>query len=710
MLLPLFLSLFLMTSTALARQVTVTWEPVPEPTLAGYVLYYGWTSGAYEFAVNVGKQTSYTVDGLAAGETYYFAIAAHDAFGYETPLSEEVTATLPLDPASPLWRLEIGEVAVDNTWTWVAFRSPFVAPIVVATPPSSSDQDPTVVRIQEVSKTGFWIRLQEWDYLDGIHATEQVGYMVLERGSYVLPGGVRVEAGQLTTDKISAFITVLFAEPFQEVPIVITSVTSVNEAEAVSGRIKEVNTQGFMYRLQEQEKNVPLHAVETVSYIAWEPSQGTMNGLTFEAGATPRTVRHQFYPLLFASSFTDTPVMLAEMQTTYGVDTAALRWQNKDSFGVEVKVEEEQSADNETFHTTEVVGYLLVAPADTVAQPPVPRSLPHGVFSLTPGGKPIEETILAHPWVTGVSLRGRWQEVESAEGVYDWSYFDREIARADQAGKQVLLRITSGGRNTPQWVFDAGVQTFSFIDSNPYHETYNQSMSMPIFWDPIFLQKKLRLITAMGERFASHSALTVVGVSCANATTDDWNVPDRKEDVSTWRAIGYTSERLIDACNRLIDATINAFPNQLITLAVGVNLGNLDPDPQYVAREVVAYARATYPGKLVVQKNSLSTTTPDPLLTSTLGTWQIVFDQQPMVAGQMLWFVTNDRTCRMNGKVPPCDPITTLQQAATIGTHYGMRYQEIYSKDILNPDLTDVVREAAGWLTPPSVPAHVRAW
>jgi hypothetical protein len=47
------------------------------------------------------------------------------------------------------------------------------------------------------------------------------------------------------------------------------------------------------------------------------------------------------------------------MQTTDGGDTAAVRWQNKQADGIEVKVEEEQSRDVETNHTTEVVGCMV---------------------------------------------------------------------------------------------------------------------------------------------------------------------------------------------------------------------------------------------------------------------------------------------------------------------------------------------------------------
>jgi hypothetical protein len=336
---------------------------------------------------------------------------------------------------------------------------------------------------------------------------------------------------------------------------------------------------------------------------------------------------------------------------------------------------------------------LVVAPAQATEPP-------FGVFSLTPAGKPVKAEMLTHPAVAGVSIRQPWPEVQPSEGVYDWSYLDQQVARITAAGKQILLRVVAGGEETPPWVVAAGVQTFTFVDKNPYHDTYQQPLTITVFWDPMFLQHKTQLIMAMGQRFAPTPQVVVVSASCANATTDDWHVPHTTADVSNWLAAGYTSAKLIAACQATLDTTMAAFPNQYVLLAVGRNGKTLDPDPDYVARQVVAYARASYPGRLIVQKNSLSTDTPDPTMLPSLGAWQIVFDHPPDVAGQMVWRVTDDATCRMNGGVTPCDPATVLHEAVTVGAAYGMRYQEIYQKDLLNPDLAAVIREAAEQLAP----------
>ena len=94
-------------------------------------------------------------------------------------------------------------------------------------------------------------------------------------------------------------------------------------------------------------------------YIAWEPSAGYMDGLTYEISKTANTVSHKFYTIQFNQNFLNDPIFMADMQTANSMDTANVRWQNKDINAVKVKIEEEQSRNKETKHTTETVGYML---------------------------------------------------------------------------------------------------------------------------------------------------------------------------------------------------------------------------------------------------------------------------------------------------------------------------------------------------------------
>ena len=339
---------------------------------------------------------------------------------------------------------------------------------------------------------------------------------------------------------------------------------------------------------------------------------------------------------------------------------------------------------------------LLVAIA-LLGGPPVAQAWPplaaRGVYALPPGGVPIPQAVLDHPQVAGVTVRGRWQNVESEPFGYDWSYFDEQIARVAAAGKPVFLKITAGGVNVPPHVLDQALTRFSFVDTDPYSQIEG-TQTIPVFWDPVFLTYKFYFIAAMGQRYASHPAVRLVGVSCANAKTDDWNVPREPVDITRWRAAGYTSAKLIDACKQTVTATMQSFPLQRVVMAVNVN-GKLDASPNHVWRTVADWALQTYPGRFMIAKHNLSARTPTPLNTAAGTEWRLTYERRPNVLGQMLWFVTGDTTCRMNGNVSPCNPAVTLRKAVRTADAYEMPIVEIYHADILNPVLQPVIEEAA---------------
>ncbi len=78
----------------------------------------------------------------------------------------------------------------------------------------------------------------------------------------------------------------IHSQAFQAVPVVLTAVSSVNEAEAVITQVRNISTTGFELRMQEQERHAQVYAAETVDDIAREPSAGTLDGWTFEVNAT----------------------------------------------------------------------------------------------------------------------------------------------------------------------------------------------------------------------------------------------------------------------------------------------------------------------------------------------------------------------------------------------------------------------------------------
>ena len=255
---------------------------------------------------------------------------------------------------------EIGSVTVDQpdsgTWHTVALNNTYIEPVVVMGPPSFNGNNPLTVRVRNATATSFEFQLDEWDYLDGTHGSETVSYMVVEAGSHVLLDGRWITAG--VTELTQAFSTISFGQTFDNPPVVFSQIGSVNESTAASTRQRTVTVSSFEAQIEEEESSDNVHALETVYWVAVEGGVST-DGMANEAGATADVVEEQFHSITFTQTYDAAPVFLAAMQTADGGDTAVLRHQNLTASGVEVKVEEEQSANDEVGHTNEIVGYVV---------------------------------------------------------------------------------------------------------------------------------------------------------------------------------------------------------------------------------------------------------------------------------------------------------------------------------------------------------------
>jgi len=85
--------LLILPSICPAAQVTLAWDPNPEPTVSGYRVYYGTTSSYYTAVIDVGNQTAVTITGLVPGVTYFISATAYASTGDESKFSGEIAYT-----------------------------------------------------------------------------------------------------------------------------------------------------------------------------------------------------------------------------------------------------------------------------------------------------------------------------------------------------------------------------------------------------------------------------------------------------------------------------------------------------------------------------------------------------------------------------------------------------------------------------------------
>lgn len=86
--------LFSLLLPGILYSASLSWQPVSDSDLAGYLVYMGTESKIYSDSLDVGNVQEYMVPHLEPGVTYYFAIRAYDNWGNQSGFSPEIAFTL----------------------------------------------------------------------------------------------------------------------------------------------------------------------------------------------------------------------------------------------------------------------------------------------------------------------------------------------------------------------------------------------------------------------------------------------------------------------------------------------------------------------------------------------------------------------------------------------------------------------------------------
>ncbi len=323
-------------------------------------------NGAAMLVTGTTCRYSFTGDFAAGQVNVEFAAGGWADNAGNTSAADTQQFTVTADPA-----IGIGEAgtitfaqAGPDHWQTVALSQQYADPVVICSPVSYGGAAPSTVRVRNVTSDSFELQVDEWDYLDGVHAEETIGYVVLEAGRYVLPDGRLVEAG--VADGVDhQWQSIGYADAFPGAPIVVTQTMTCDGPDAVVTRQRNVRPDGLDVRLQEQEDGSGTHLGETVGYLAIQPGRG-------DGGESARTLKlygDDWRAIRFAGQHGGESVFLATMQSFDGANTAALRQRWLNGEWVQVRVEEEASRDAETAHCAETIGYATFAPGVVNGEP-----------------------------------------------------------------------------------------------------------------------------------------------------------------------------------------------------------------------------------------------------------------------------------------------------------------------------------------------------
>ncbi len=282
-----------------------------------------------------------------------------------------------------------------------------------------------------------------------------------------------------------------------------------------------------------------------------------------------------------------------------------------------------------------------------------------------------------------------WKDIETSEGIFNWSHIDAEVARASIANKVVRVALHAGGESVPSWV----TQNYPTIkEIFVYDKQTSEKRYHPAYWDAIFIEVKSRFYKAISERYRDNNTVFAISASMVDPNTGDWSFRiDDDEQEQSFLDAGFTEIAFIEAYKKLIDNAMANFNNKYVITAVGLIPRRLVSNQEFAVNEVLKYAFDKYGDQLIIAKGSLNANTADPTTANNLRAWQVIWDSKPHCAGQFVWSITNDPDFKMNGGnvYSESEKRTIFKKAFEIGLKYELNWIEPWNADVLNPDLQD---------------------
>ena len=273
-----------------------------------------------------------------------------------------------------------------------------------------------------------------------------------------------------------------------------------------------------------------------------------------------------------------------------------------------------------------------------------------------------------NPNVDGIVLRADWDKIEPTEGKIDFSYFDRGFELAKKYNKRIEILVPAG-KHSPEWVYAAGAEKFTF-----HHHNGKPADYMPIPWHPVLQEKFGNLIKKLGERYDSSPYLSYVIMTGFGHSTEAWFAgPD---DMDEYNAIGGNAKWLEGA--KWFAALYNkAFATTPFLIAMCPP--SRDDEGRATLKKFVEDSVKDYPHRFGLKAASLE---PNDKPNSRKLSYQSVnrFSDQTITGFEMLL-----ATKKLRG---------TLKEALDTAIALKAQVVEIYEPDLIDPKQQEVLAEA----------------
>jgi len=270
-------------------------------------------------------------------------------------------------------RIEAGVVSVDGTPVTVPLANTYLSAVVVASANYVNNTTPIVVRVSNVTSTSFDVWLQNPG--GGPVVADTINYMVAEEGVWTI-NGVDIEAQtylSTVTDSDSSWVgeAQTYSRTYTN-PVVVGQVMSANDAawshfwDQGASRTDPPSATALSTGKSVAEDSNVVRVDETIGFIVFEASGGTLGGVQFEAALGADTVLGiddaPPYTYTFNTPFSSAPqvavVTLAAVDGANGGYAQTLGSPQTTATQLFLSIDEDTIGDTERSHTSEQVAYV----------------------------------------------------------------------------------------------------------------------------------------------------------------------------------------------------------------------------------------------------------------------------------------------------------------------------------------------------------------
>jgi hypothetical protein len=280
-----------------------------------------------------------------------------------------------------------GRATLHNTNTTaefsdVCFDQPFAETPLVFTLPTNDESAPNVIRIKNVTTTGFEIAQVQSQGTNSGSVPATIDFVAIVPGQYNLAGGARMDVVSFNTNTFQGkrfpedqrgYDDVNFSSSFSSAPAIIAAIQTMNNESGtppgaasmpfLATAIKNVGTTDFDFALERAESlSGTLTHSEQVGYIAIDAGKTGqfMPGINYQSILTPDEITHSCSTYAISISPGGLPLVVGSQNRRDGGDGSWLQRCSLSNTSVGVKIDEDMDQDAERNHTANNAGILAL--------------------------------------------------------------------------------------------------------------------------------------------------------------------------------------------------------------------------------------------------------------------------------------------------------------------------------------------------------------